>query len=188
MTEHNINESTINENAEDKRASDEAAAAAHEPTEEVESAPRGEDRLTPEKVGDAAVKFATETAYAAAGFAGLVGEKAKAFFDEQKEQYAKSHPDEDAPTAKAFLGQLSEQLNRLADELSRGYQEMAVKGRDVVARSNPARRAEPGHDGDDAVSEDAPPFSSDLSGDVTDKDPSRGDDLLRDPEDRGGVL
>lgn len=183
MTEHNINESTINENAEDKRASDQAAAEAHEPTEEVESAPRGEDRLTPEKVGDAAVKFATDTAYAAAGFAGLVGEKAKAFYDEQKEQYAKSHPDEDAPTAKAFLGQLSEQLNRFADELSRGYQEMAEKGREVVARNNPARRADAGNadagnDGDTPVPDNAPPFSSDLSGDVTEKAPPQGDDVL----------
>lgn len=171
MTEHNINESTINENPEDKLASDQAAADAHEPTEDLENAPHGEDRLTPEKVGEAAIKFATETAYAAAGFAGLVGEKAKAFYDEQKKQYVDAHPDEDGAKSDSFLDQLSEQLNRFAEDLTRGYREMAEKGRDVVQRSNPARKSggsdNTSNDGETPVGEDATTFSSDLSDDVT---------------------
>lgn len=184
MTEHNINESTINENPEDKRASDQAAAEAHEPAEGIESVPNAEDRPTPEKMGDAAIKFATETAYAAAGFAGLVGEKAKAFYEEQKKQYIQAHPDEDGSSAKAFLDQLSDQLTRLADDLSRGYKEMAEKGREVVQRGGTtAKRADdsPVNDGETALAEDAPTFSSDLSGDVTEKEPE-GDQILPDTE------
>ncbi|MDO5734857.1 MAG: hypothetical protein Q4P15_00115 [Propionibacteriaceae bacterium] len=170
MTEHNINESMINENPEDKLASDEAAAEAHEPAEDVEVAP-GEEKLTPEKLGEAAIKFATETAFAAAGFAGHVGEKAKAFFDEQKKQYAAAHPEDDEPKSNAFLDQLSEQLSRFADDMSRGYREMAEKGREVVSRNTPKNWTKDSegavNDGETPVDSEAPTFSSDLSGDVS---------------------
>lgn len=187
MTEHNINESTINEDVEAKRASDEAAAEAHEPTHEVEGAARADDRITPEKVGDAAVKLATEAAYAAAGFAGLVGEKAKAFYDEQRTQYAKAHPDEDPDSAKAFLGQLSEQLSRLADDLTRGYRDLAQKGRVVVSRDTPGAAQSPVNDGDESVTEESTPFSSDLSEDVTPVDPAT-DQVLPDADRQDGIL
>lgn len=191
MTEHNINESTINENPEDKLASDQAAADAHEPTEDLESTPHGEDRLTPEKVGEAAIKFATETAYAAAGFAGLVGEKAKAFYDEQKKQYVDAHPDEDGAKSDSFLDQLSEQLNRFAEDLTRGYREMAERGRDVVQRGGAAgKKTDEGssvNDGESPVDDTAPTFSSDLSEDVTEKAPE-SDQVLPDADKQDGIL
>lgn len=191
MTEHqkhtdytsNINESTINEVPEDKQASDEAAAAAHKQGETVDNV-HHDDRLTPEKIGETARKVATETAYAAAGFAGMVGEKARAFYDEQKKQYTDAHPDEDGPSAKAFLDQLSEQLNRFADDLSRGYRDLAERGRDVVQGNTAARRGQTGgttrlegsdaspiNDGESAIPEDQPTFSSNLADDVTEKAP-----------------
>ncbi|MEO7586387.1 MAG: hypothetical protein ABIS84_00005, partial [Arachnia sp.] len=142
MTEHNINESMINENPEDKLASDQAAAEAHEPAEDLENATPAEDRLTPEKVGDAAIKFATETAFAAAGFAGLVGEKAKAFYDEQRKQYVDAHPEEDGAKANSFLDQLSDQLSRFAEDLTRGYRDLAEKGREVVSRTTSSKQGE----------------------------------------------
>ncbi len=202
MTEHNhdsnINESTINESPEDKQASDEAAEA-HEPGEAIENAP-GDERLTPEQIGEAARKVATETAYAAAGFAGLVGEKARAFYDEQKKQYADAHSDEDAPSAKAFLDQLSEQLNRFADDLSRGYRDMAERGRDVVKGNTAARRGQADttteagaasastvNDGDSAMAGDEPTFSSNLADDVSEKAPGN-DDVLSEPGKQDGVL
>ncbi len=191
MTEHNINESTINENVEDKLASDQAAAEAHEPAEDLENAPHGDDRLTPEKLGEAAIKFATETAYAAAGFAGLVGEKAKTFYDEQKKQYAETHPDEDGTKDNSFLDQLSEQLNRFADDLTRGYREMAERGRDVVQRGGgAAKKADaesPVNDGETAVDENATTFSSDLSEDVTEKKPE-DDQVLPHAGKQDGIL
>lgn len=194
MTEHNINESMINENPEDKLASDEAAAQAHEPTEDLENAP-GDDRLTPERLGEAAVKFATETAYAAAGFAGLVGDKAKAFYDEQKKQYEEAHPEEDGAKTNSFLDQLSEQLNRFADDLTRGYRDMAERGREVVKGSTAKRGqadgtaeadASPVNDGESAMA-DSPTFSSDLSEDVSEKAPDN-DDVLPDPGKQDGIL
>ncbi len=191
MTEHNINESTINENPEDKLASDDAAAAAHEPAEDLENAPQGDEKLTPEKLGEAAVKFATETAYAAAGFAGLVGEKAKTFYDEQKKQYTDAHPEEDGSKANSFLDQLSEQLNRFADDLTRGYRDLAERGRDVVQRGgNVTKKSDDGasvNDGDSPVDPAAPTFSSDLSEDVTEKAPE-SDQVLRDADRQDGIL
>ena len=200
MTEHNINESMINENPEDKLASDQAAAEAHEPTEDLENAPVEDDRLTPEKLGEAAIKFATETAYAAAGFAGLVGDKAKTFFDEQKKQYADAHPEEDGTKANSFLDQLSEQLNRFADDMSRGYRDMAERGRDVVKGNTTAKRghaddtaeadgtsASPVNDGESAMAGDTATFSSNLSEDVSEKAPD-SDDVLPDSGKQDGIL
>ncbi|MGO1385280.1 MAG: hypothetical protein ACTHWA_04055 [Arachnia sp.] len=204
MTEHNdhtsnINESTINEVPEDKQASDDAAAAAQERGEDVENVHR-DDRLTPEKIGEAARKVATETAYAAAGFAGMVGDKARAFYDEQKKQYTDAHPDEDGPSAKAFLDQLSEQLNRFADDLSRGYRDMAERGRDVVQGNTAAKRGQTGgtteqegsdanavNDGESAIPENQPTFSSNLANDVTEKAPDTSE-ILVDADKQDGVL
>lgn len=200
MTEHNINESMINDNPEDKLASDEAAEKAHEPTEDLENAPVDDDKLTPEKLGEAAIKFATETAYAAAGFAGLVGDKAKAFYDEQKKQYVEAHPDEDKTKSNSFLDQLSEQLNRFADDLSRGYRDMADRGRDVVKGNTAAKRGpaddaaaaegtstSPVNDGESPASENATTFSSNLSEDVSEKAPG-SDDVLPDSGKQDGIL
>lgn len=92
----------------------------------------GEDaRQQAEKFGDAAVKFAQEAGYAAAGFAGLVGDKAKAFYEEQKQQYAETHPDQEKdPGAKEFLEQLSDRLNKFVDDLASGFKDMAERGRE----------------------------------------------------------
>ena len=203
MTEHNpesnINESTINENPGDKLASDQAAADAHVPTQDVEAS-ADDGRLTPEKIGEAARKMATETAYAAAGFAGLVGEKARAFLDEQKKQYTDAHPDEDGPSAKAFLDQLSEQLNRFADDVTRGYKDMAERGRNVVQGTTqtreshgaaaPAAGSGPAgtvNDGESPLPGDSPTFSSNLADDVSEKNPDR-DDVLPEPGKQDGIL
>ena len=43
------------------------------------------DKVTPNQLGDLAMKFASETAYAAAGFANLVADKAREFADKQRE-------------------------------------------------------------------------------------------------------
>lgn len=194
MTDHdhdaNINESTINENPQDQQASDQAAEQADVHSDSVENSPE-QDRLTAENLGEAALKVAKETAYAAAGFAGLVGEKARAFLDDQKKQYAETHPDEDGPSAKAFLDQLSEQFNRFADELSRGYKEMAEKGRDVVRNTQAKRTQNDGettvNDGESTVDPEAPTFSSDLSEDVSEKVPEN-DELMNSADKQDGIL
>lgn len=84
-----------------------------------------------EQFSETAVKIAQDTGFAVAGFAGLVGEKAKAFYEDQKQQYAETHPEADKdPGAKEFLTQLSDRLNRLVDDLTRGFKDMAERGRE----------------------------------------------------------
>ena len=75
-------------------------------------------------------KYANEAAYAAVGFAGLIGDKAKEFYEEQKRQYAASHPEADHdPGAKDFLAQLREKIDKFVEELTKGYKDMAERGR-----------------------------------------------------------
>lgn len=117
---------------------DEAAKHAEEAATNAKEAlesKAAEAKASAESFAESAGKIAAEAGYAVAGFAGLVGEKAKAFYEEQKKQYADSHPEADKdPGAKAFLDQLSEHLNRFVEDLTKGYREMAERGRDVVKR------------------------------------------------------
>lgn len=94
----------------------------------------GDGQPQDESLSGAALKFAADAAYAVAGFAGLVGEKARAFYDEQRAEYAKTHPDVDSPGAKEFLEQLSVHLNRFVDDINRGFKDLSEKGRDVIGR------------------------------------------------------
>ena len=89
-------------------------------------------RTDNEKLDDAALRFMTDAAYAVAGFAGLVGEKARTFYDEQRAEYARTHPDVESPGAKEFLEQLGDHLNRFVDEISRGFRDLSDKGRKVM--------------------------------------------------------
>lgn len=105
------------------------------PTNEVvESPEKTKANANGESLGEATAKFAADAAYAVAGFAGLVGEKAKAFYDEQRAEYAKTHPDVDSPGAREFLAQLSAHLDRFVDDVSRGFRDLSERGRDVVGR------------------------------------------------------
>lgn len=96
-----------------------------------------EIRAKAEQLSEAARKIATETGYAFAGFAGLLGEKAKQFYDEQRQQYAQTHPEADKdPGAKEFLQQLADKLNGFVDELARGYKDLAEKGRETFGHAD----------------------------------------------------
>ncbi|MDO4645516.1 MAG: hypothetical protein Q4B02_07020 [Propionibacteriaceae bacterium] len=106
-----------------------------EPLEgEVVPGEAGQGKTNAERLGETTIKFATDAAYAVAGFAGLVGERAKAFYDEQRAEYAKTHPDVESPGAREFLEQLGSHLDRFVDEINRGFRELSEKGRDVVGR------------------------------------------------------
>ena len=92
----------------------------------------GQGRTDNERLDDAALKFMADAAYAVAGFAGLVGERARAFYDEQRAEYAKTHPDVESPGAREFLEQLGSHLNRFVDEINKGFRELSDKGREVM--------------------------------------------------------
>ena len=87
MTEHEHNEvpTATFVDAEDTKD----YAPEHEQVVEAEHA----EQPSAENLGDNIVKAATEAAYAAVGFAGFVGEKARSFYEEQQRQYVAAHPD-----------------------------------------------------------------------------------------------
>ena len=75
-------------------------------------------------------KAAEDTAYAAVGVVGLVADKAREFYEEQRKQYVAAHPEaEDKEGAQGFLAQLRFQLDKLVDDVSRGFRDMAERGR-----------------------------------------------------------
>jgi hypothetical protein len=100
------------------------------------------EKLTPKEVGDMALKFASETAYAAAGFANLVAEKAREFAEKQRAAVADVGADAPDHT-KAFLDQVSAQMNRFVDELGHTYKDLADRGRDAVAKMQQQAAAKP---------------------------------------------
>ncbi len=109
-------------------------------TEQHQSQPHGDEvaETTPQRAESftqSTAKFAADAAYALAGVAGMLGDKAREFYDEQRAEYAKTHPDVDSPGAKEFLSQLGTHLDKFVEELSKGFQELSARGREVVARS-----------------------------------------------------
>ena len=87
-------------------------------------------RPSADQLGQNLRKAAEDTAYAAVGFVGLVTDKAKEFYEDQKKQYAEAHPEADAEHgAKNFLNQLKEQLDKLIDDVNRSFRDLAERGR-----------------------------------------------------------
>lgn len=122
--------------AEETRAATQAVAGkAREVGETLEEKFRAIDKMTPKELGDAAVKFATDTAYAAAGFANLVAEKAREFTEKQRVTFADTgeHP-EGADRTRELLDQVTAQVNRFVEEIGHTYKELSDRGREAVAR------------------------------------------------------
>ena len=117
MTEHN-HDHVAGESVSDER---------HDKPVAAES-----DKMTPEKLGELAIKFATETAYAAAGFASVVAEKAKEYYESQKKHLAEKDPQAQDPNFKAFVDSMPDQNKNLLDEVQKGYKDLAEKGRNAV--------------------------------------------------------
>lgn len=98
-----------------------------------ETALNGGDKLTPEKLGEAAVKFASETAFAAAGVANLIAEKAREFFEAQRRQLAEKTPEGVDPNFKQFVDGMPDQFKVFLDDVTKQYHDMAERGRHAVA-------------------------------------------------------
>lgn len=90
------------------------------------------EKMTPEKLGDAAVKFASETAFAAAGVANLIAEKAREFFELQRRQLADKTPEGVDPNFKQFVDTMPHQFKGFLDEVTKQYHDMAERGRHAV--------------------------------------------------------
>lgn len=107
--------------------------AASATTGEAVDVAASEEQLTPERLGDLAVKFATETAYAAAGVADLVARSTKDFIDAQRKQLAERTPEGVDPNFKRFVDGMPDQFKAFMDEVTRAYHDMAERGRGAVA-------------------------------------------------------
>lgn len=97
-------------------------------------------RLTPEKFGEQAMKFASDTAYAAAGFANVVASRAKEFYEAQRAQYAEKDPDGHA--GKAFLDEMSASLNKFIEDLGHTFDDLTKQGREVVGKLQSQQKGE----------------------------------------------
>lgn len=95
---------------------------------------------TSEQLGEKLKKVANDAAYAAVGFADLLTDKAKSFYEDQKRQYIESHPD--APQGAAeFLGQLGEKLDKFVEDVAKGYKDLAERGRARTERQKASESA-----------------------------------------------
>ena len=108
----------------------------------------GDEKVTPEKFAENAIKFATETAYAAAGLADLVAKKAKELYEHQKSQIADKTPEGVDPNFKQFVDAMPDQLKQFMDEAEKRLHELSERGRVVVENLQAQTAARP--KGDDA--------------------------------------
>lgn len=94
------------------------------------------DRAAPppgREIGGALVKVLTDTAFAVVGIAATVVDKAQQFYAEQREQ-ARIAGDERSAEYIVFV-QAPDQMQKMATDLAKGYQDMAEKGRQRVLRT-----------------------------------------------------
>ena len=91
------------------------------------------EKYTPEQLGDAVLKFATETAYAAAGAAQVLAEKAKEFYEAQRKQIAEQTPEGVDPNFRQFVDAMPDQFKGFFDEATKAFHDLAERGRHTVA-------------------------------------------------------
>ena len=91
------------------------------------------EKFTPEQLGDAVLKFATETAYAAAGAAQVLAEKAKEFYETQRQQIAEQTPEGVDPNFRQFVDAMPDQFKGFFDEATKAFHDLAERGRHTVA-------------------------------------------------------
>ncbi|MFT3875975.1 MAG: hypothetical protein QM708_06085 [Propioniciclava sp.] len=109
------------------------------PDEDAVVAPEADEHLTagekftPEKLGEAALKFAAETVYAAAGVADMIAAKARELYEIQRAQIAEKTPEGVDPNFRKMVDSMPDQFKGFLDEATKAYHEMAERGRHAVA-------------------------------------------------------
>ncbi|NHB84615.1 hypothetical protein G7085_08325 [Tessaracoccus sp. HDW20] len=89
------------------------------------------------QLGDNLAKVAADAAYATIGLVGVVSDRVKGYYEEQKKQYSTDHPDlTEEPTAKHLLSQLNDQLDSFVGDLGKVF-------RDLVDRAGQVERPPP---------------------------------------------
>ncbi len=93
---------------------------------------KDQEKMTPERFGEAAMKIAQDTVYVAAGIANLIAEKTKELIDTQKSHLAEKTPEGVDPNFKTFVEQMPDQFKVLLDEAQKQIQDLAERGREAV--------------------------------------------------------
>ena len=99
------------------------------------------EKFTPEQLGDAVIKFATETAYAAAGLANVLAEKAKEFYESQRKQIAEQTTEGVDPNFRQFVDAMPDQFKGFMDEATKAFHDMADFQGQVAAARDAAKDA-----------------------------------------------
>ena len=94
--------------------------------------------------GENLAKAASDAAYATIGLVGVVSDRLKEFYSEQKKQYLVDHPDFDGePEAKHVASRFGEQVDKLVEDIGRTIRDLAERGRasSKVAADDAAQKA-----------------------------------------------
>ena len=94
--------------------------------------------------GENLAKAASDAAYATIGLVGVVSDRLKEFYSEQKQQYLVDHPDFDGePEAKHVASRFGEQVDKLVEDIGRTIRDLAERGRasSKVAADDAAQKA-----------------------------------------------
>lgn len=140
--------------------------------------------LDANKLGEAIGKAASDTAYATVGLVGLLSDRVKEYYEEQKKAYAVEHPDlEEEPNAKHLLSQFSDQLDRFVGDVGRTFRDLVERGRagamqaaeDVAEGSSDL--ADKADDAAHRAADDLGDAAHDLSGKVSEAADSAADHI-----------
>ena len=140
------------------------------------------DPITPEKFAESAIKFATDTAYAAAGLADLVAKKAKELYEQQRAALAEKTPEGVDPNFKQFVDAMPDQFKQLMDDAEKRLHDLTERGRHVVENLQAQTAARPR--GDDRVG----PFDTESDAAEATFDADVEHDPVTDPVDEGGPV
>lgn len=115
------------------------AEAQHEAFVDADDTQQGDERseldtlhldLDAAKLGEVIAKAATDTAYATVGLVGVLSDRVKEYYEEQKKRYADQHPEmEEEPNATHLFSQFGEQLDRFVGDVGRTFQDLVERGR-----------------------------------------------------------
>ena len=136
--EHNFDDEAAYVEAE---SIDEPVVDPHEPIVDAGDAPgeeakaEGHDKLEKATVelnqlGENLARAAADAAYATIGLVGLVSDRVKEFYADQKKHYADEHPDlEGEPEAKHVISRFGEQVDRFVGDIGTTIRDLADRGR-----------------------------------------------------------
>ena len=141
-----------------------------------------DEKITPEKFAEQAVKFATETAYAAAGLADLVAKKAKELYEHQRSQLAEKTPEGVDPNFKQFVDAMPDQIKTFMDEAEKRLHDLSERGRVAVENLQAATAARPKADDRQG------PFDTEADAEAGDIEADVESDPQTDPVAEGGPV